>query len=319
MSAALLLLPDFALILIGASLRRVLHLGDHFWSGAEKLVYFVLFPAMLFNGLVRTHIDWAGAGPLLAVAAACMAAGMVLGAGARLLASSPRQFASLHQCAFRFNSYIALAIAASLHGPAGVALMAIVVGVMVPPANLVAVWMLARGSEQNVLREVARNPLVLGTLAGLAANLAGLSLPEPALKLLGRLGDAAVALGLLSVGAGLRLRGREHGHEHGPRPGHAGATNSTQVSAGNTAIHGYLLAVKLIALPALIWALAHWLGLPPLASDIVFLFAALPTASSAFILAQRMGGDGAAVAWQISVGTLLAMVSIPMWLALRAW
>ena len=61
----LALLPDFALILMGAALRRLLRLGDHFWNGLEKLVYFVLFPALLFNGLVRTRIDWSAAGPML--------------------------------------------------------------------------------------------------------------------------------------------------------------------------------------------------------------------------------------------------------------
>ena len=63
MNAAFALLPDFALILLGAALRPGLHLGDHFWNGVEKLVYFVLFPALLFNGLVRTHINWTAAGP----------------------------------------------------------------------------------------------------------------------------------------------------------------------------------------------------------------------------------------------------------------
>ncbi|MCF8184096.1 MAG: AEC family transporter, partial [Polynucleobacter sp.] len=74
-AVALALLPDFALILLGAALRRLLHLGDHFWSGLEKLVYYVLFPALLFSGLVKTRIDWSASTPMLGVAAAAMAAG----------------------------------------------------------------------------------------------------------------------------------------------------------------------------------------------------------------------------------------------------
>jgi malonate transporter len=295
MSAALLLLPDFSLILLGAALRRVMHLGDHFWNGVEKLVYFVLFPALLFNGLVRTRIDWQAAGPLIAVAAGAMLTAMALGSGLRLFGLAPRQFASLHQCSFRFNSYIGLAVAGSLHGPAGVAAMAIVVGVMVPPANVTAVYVLARHGEHKVLRELARNPLIIGTVAGLIANLAGLQLPEPALKLLTRLSDAAVALGLLAVGAGLRMQNR-------------------QVGAGRTAASAYLLTVKLLAMPLVALGLARWLGLPPLYADIALIFAALPIASSAFILAQRMGGDGPEVAWQISASTLLAMLTMPLWL-----
>ncbi len=293
----LALLPDFALIVLGALLRRLLHLGDHFWNGLEKLVYYVLFPALLFTGLLKARIEWSAAAPMLAVAGAAMAGSMVLGLGARLAPISPLSFASQYQCAFRFNSYIGLAVAGTLHGLPGIAAMGIVVGLMVPPANLAAVWMLARHGEAGIWRELARNPLILATLAGIAANLGGLQLPGVMLKFLGRMGDAAIVLGLLAVGAGLRI-----------------------VGASGTASHlaaGYLLLVKLVAMPAMaLLAIRSW-GLAGLHADIALIFCALPAASSAYILAQSMGGDGARVAGLLSAGTLLSMVSIPLWLAWR--
>lgn len=303
MSAALALLPDFVLILLGASLRRTLHLGDHFWGGLEKLIYFVLFPALLFNGLVRTQIAWAAAGPLLVVTGGAMAAGMVLAQGARLFRLTPVSFASQYQCAFRFNSYIGLAVAGKLYGIDGIAAMAIVVGVMVPPANIAAVWMLARHGETGVWRELAQNPLILATLAGLTANLAGFQPPDVLLQFLGRLADASIALGLLAVGAGLRMAG-----------------SSTGSGIGGLALHGaaaYLLSIKLLAMPLIALCLARALQLPTLYADIALVFCALPTASSAYILAQRMGGDGARVAWLISVSTMLGMLTLPCWLAWR--
>ena len=298
LAPALALLPDFALILLGASLRRLLHLGDHFWSGLEKLVYYVLFPALLFNGLVKTRIDWAAAGPLLAVVMGAMATGMVLGYGARMFRLSPMSFASQYQCAFRFNSYIGLAVAGKLYGVPGIAAMAIVVGVMVPPANMAAVWMLARHGEASVWRELAKNPLILATLAGAGANQAGFQPPEMLLQFLGRLGEAAIALGLLAVGAGLRGSGAKAG-------------------AGAAAAAGYLLAVKLIAMPLAALGLIRWFGLTGVYAGVALVFAALPTASSAYILAQRMGGDGPRVAWLISVSTLLGMLTLPFWLVWR--
>jgi malonate transporter len=293
---ALALAPDFALILLGASLRRILHLGDHFWGGLEKLVYYVLFPALLFSGLLMARIDWSAAAPMLAVAGVAMGGAMLLGLAARLFAITPISFASQYQCAFRFNSYIGLAVAGTLHGLPGIAAMGIVVGVMVPPANAVAVWMLARHGEAGVLRELARNPLILATLAGIAANLAGLEPPAAVLKFLGRLGDAAIVLGLLAVGAGLRM-----------------------VGAGGTATHyaaGYFLVVKLVAMPGIALLLIRGFGLSGVHADVALIFAALPAASSAYILAQRMGGDGGRVAWLISAGTLASMLSIPVWLGL---
>ena len=295
-AVALALVPDFALILLGASLRRVLHLGDHFWNGLEKLVYYVLFPALLFSGLVKTRIDWSAAAPMIGVAAGAMGTGMLLGLAARLLPISPISFASQYQCAFRFNSYIGLAVAGTLYGVSGIAAMGIVVGLMVPPANMVAVWMLARHGEAGVWRELSRNPLILATLAGVTANLAGFEPPAVLLHFLGRLAEAAIALGLLAVGAGLRM-----------------------VGAGSPATHaaaGYLLAVKLVAMPASALLLIRWFGLTGIHAAIALAFAALPAASSAYILAQRMGGDGARAAWLISASTLLGMLSLPFWLSL---
>jgi predicted permease len=51
-------------------------------------------------------------------------------------------------------------------------------------------------------------------------------------------------------------------------------------------------------------------------AGILVLWAALPTASSAYILAVRMGGDGESVATQITAGTLISMATLPAWIAL---
>jgi hypothetical protein len=233
---------------------------------------------------------------MLGVVAGAMGTGMVLGLAARLLPITPISFASQYQCAFRFNSYIGLAVAGTLYGVPGIAAMGICVGLMVPPANMAAVWMLARHGETGVWRELAKNPLILATLAGVAANLAGFEPPAVLLQLLGRLADAAIALGLLAVGAGLRLA---------DTPGRA-----AHVAAA------YLLLVKLVAMPAMAWLLIRAFGLSGVHAAIALAFAALPTASSAYILAQRMGGDGRRVAWLISASTLLGMLGLPLWLSL---
>lgn len=293
MSSALLLLPDFALILLGYALRRLMQLGEPFWIGLEKLVYFVLFPALLFHAIARTHIDFAATAPFVASGLAALCSGMLLGFLVRpLFGTQTMSFASRYQCAYRFNSYIGLAVAASLYGEAGIAAMGILLGAAVPLANLASVWMLARHGNAGVLREIVRNPLILATVAGLLFNLAGGALPAFAAQFLGRLSQASIALGLLAVGAALRLRG----------------------GAGQRFSSAYLLGVKLLALPAIAWAAAHLLGLSRVYFDVSVMFAALPVASSAYILAVRMGGDGAGVAWMISVSTLLAMLTMPLWL-----
>jgi predicted permease len=294
MNTALLLLPDFSLILLGVAIRRWMHLGDHFWNGVEKLVYFILFPALLINAIIKTTLDLGGALPLIGSAYAVMAGGMLLGLLPKLFTTLPAlTYASLFQCAYRFNSYIALAVAGMLFGSPGIATMGLIVGAAVPLANFVSVGMLARHGEVGLWREVMRNPLIWGTLTGFALNLAGFVPPAPVQAFLGRLADASIALGLITVGAALRLESV---------PGVRGFSL-------------WLLAVKLLALPLIAIGLGQLLGLSGLAFQIVVVFAALPTASSAYILAMRMGGDGRPVAWLISATTLGSMLTLPFWAA----
>lgn len=295
MQSLLILLPDFSLILLGVLLRRWMITDNGFWTGVERLVYFVLFPAMLFRALASVSIDLDTTLPLVGSGLAVMFIGFVLGlAGRPLMGLSGMAFASRLQCAYRFNTYIAIAVAGQLHGAAGVALMGTLCGMMVPFANIMAVGMLARHGQGGLVRELVRNPLVLATLAGLAFNLLGGELPQPANAFLARLGDAAVALGLLAVGAALRW-------------GSAG---------GKVLGSSWIVVVKLALLPAIAWWLGRAVGLEGIAFDLLVLFAAMPSASSAYILAMRMGGDGAGVAWLISATTILAMPTLTFWLAM---
>ena len=97
----------------------------------------------------------------------------------------------------------------------------------------------------------------------------------------------------MMVGAGLQIRG-------------------LHASKG---IAAYFLAIKLLVLPAIAYGLGLWLALPPLQLQLVVLFAALPTASSAYVLAVRMGGNGGLVAFLISASTVLSMLTLSFWLA----
>ena len=295
MSAALLILPNFVLILVGLALARGFDYGRDFWQGLEKLVYYVLFPALLFRSLATAKIDFAQTGWLIAAACAFTIAGFLLSLLAKPIFGLDDQLhATGSQCGYRFNTYVGLAIAGSLFGPPGVALAALLLGVMIPLANFGAVAVLASHGERGFMAELARHPLVVSSLAGLAWSLLGLPLPGFADQTLSLLGQTALPAGLLSVGAAMRLE---------PGQGPVGA-------------HIWWLGVKLFAVPAVAWGLARSLGIGGFEAKVLVLCAALPTATNAYILAVRMTGDGRAVATQITAGTLLSMVTIPLWLAL---
>ncbi len=294
MSIATILLPDFLLILLGFALMRIGKWETAFWTGLEKLVYFVLFPALLFYSTARTPLDFSATGKLLQVALTACVSGIVLGWLAKpLFRPGPMIFESGVQTAFRFNSYIALAVAYRLGGEQGTSLMALIIGFAVPLCNMAAVHALVHRSG-GLLLELAKNPLLIGTAAGIGFNLAGLQLPEIIGTTLSRIGNASIALGLIMVGAGLRLSGQRE----------------------SKGIAAYFLAVKLLALPAIAFGMGRWIGLPTLQLQIVVAFAALPTASSAYVLAARLGGNGPLVAFLISAGTLISIATLPAWLLL---
>ena len=298
MSNALLLLPDFLLIALGYLLCHKTALDRPVWDAAERLVYYLLFQVLLFNSILKSplqpgqtaNLALASLGIVGAGVAVALAIGRWPGVDARLHASGA-------QTAYRFNSFIGLALAERLGGPPGLAWMALCVALGVPLANVAAVWPLARRGGHSYGRELLRNPLILSTVAGLIANVAGVSFPDAVSTTLQRLGVAALPLGLMATGAGLRI-GRLKA-----APGLAAA----------------FMAVRHALLPAVAIGLTAALALPPEQRRIVVLFAALPTASSAYVLAARMGGDGAYAAGLVTLSTLLGMISVPLWLAVLTW
>jgi malonate transporter len=297
MSIAELLVPDFALIALGFLLRRYAGFADEFWRGLERFVYYILFPALLFGALARGGIRFGAAGGLIATALIFTSAGIVLGYLAKPLFSPPKMvFASGFQCAFRFNSYVGLAILGTMHGLDGIAVFGLLVGVMIPVANVVAVWALAHHGDGRLWGELARNPLIVSTLAGIAWALFGLPVPTIASTTLHFLGEAALPIGLIAVGAGLHL----------------------EALTERKRLMSYLVAVKLLAVPAVGYVAARTFGLTGVYFDSALVLAALPTASSAYILATQMKGDGRLVASVIALNIVAAIVTLPFWLAMRA-
>jgi predicted permease len=297
MSVIQLILPDFLLIALGWLLFHKLRFSSEFFRGAEQLVYFVLFPALLFHSITQTPLSLGGAYTLLLATVGVMGFGIALAwLAVPVLRPQPLAHASIAQCAYRFNTYIGLSLAGGLAGAAGQTIMAVIVGFAVPISNMAAVHALARQNDGKVFKEILRNPFIIATLLALACNFGGVPIPKPVDVTLGRLGACAIAIGLMCVGATLSL--------HGGR------------SAG--ALMSWMLSVRLLVTPLAAIAIGWALDLTLVERQMLLLFSALPTASSAYVLAARMGGDGRLVAVTMSVGTLLSAATIPFWLTIGA-
>ncbi|MGI9132952.1 MAG: AEC family transporter [Rhodoferax sp.] len=291
---AQLLFPDFSLILCGYLLCRHTGLRRPVWEQVESLVYFFLFPVLLFQSIVKSPLD-------LTTASRLMGAGWLLGLIGIGLAYSlahiallrrwidVRDHASSAQIAFRFNSFIGLALAERLAGAQGVQLIAVLIGVCVPLFNIGAVWPMAQHAGRGFLRELLRNPLIIATASALLANLLGLSIPHWLEPTVSRIGAASLAMGLMAAGAGMQLGALQRGK----------------------LLAMALLAIRHFLLPLVAWAVARLLGLDAPQTTILLAFSALPTASSCYVLAARMGYDGTYVAGLVTLSTLLGMLSLP--------
>ncbi len=291
---AQLLFPDFSLILLGHLVCRFTALNRSVWHHVDSLVYYFLFPTLLFHSIVKSPLDPAAASSLIA-------AGLSLAVSAIALSYSlpywpvlgrhidRRDHAASAQVGFRFNSFIALALAERIAGPQGLLMISMLIGFCVPTFNIGAVWPMARHGNTHFLRELLRNPLIIATASGLVANLLGFRMPVWLEPTVSRIGGAALALGLLAAGAGMQLGSLRQGKLLGAS----------------------VLLCKHLALPLLAWVWSRAWQLDPTQTTVLLAFSALPTASTCYVLATRMGYNGPYVAALVTLSTLSGMLSLP--------
>lgn len=292
------LIPVFAIIAVGALLRSFRFMPDENWRAVEGLTYFVLFPCFLFGAIAFADFtgEPVGGMALLLVGAMVVMAALVYPFRLALGLDGPA-FTSLFQGAVRWNSYVALGAIAAVLGTKGLALAAIAVAIMVPLANALCVVVLMRhaGGEPGIVmlgKQLARNPLILACLAGIATQATGIPIPNVAATTVDLIGKAALPLGLLAVGASLDL-------------GDARSRPAPLIAAS---------ILKLLVMPALVAAGALALGITGAAKVAALICAAVPGASSSYILARQLGGDAPLMANITTAQTLAAMLTMPIML-----
>lgn len=292
---AQLLVPDFSLILCGYLLCRFTPLNRAVWQPVESLVYYLLFPVLLFQSIVKSPINVGETSGLITAGLGTGLAGIAL---AYSLPHLPvlgrhidrRDHAASAQVAFRFNSFIVLALAERLAGAQGLLMAAVLIGVCVPLFNIAAVWPMVHGGGQSFARELMRNPLIVATATGLIGNLLGFRIPSWLEPTVSRISAASLALGLMAAGAGLQF---------------GLLTRGKLLSAS-------LLSIRHGVQPLIAWGLARWLGLDATQTAVLMAFSAVSTASTCYVLAARMGHNGAYVAGLVTLSTVLGALSLPL-------
>ncbi|GHD54701.1 transporter [Thalassobaculum fulvum] len=293
--------PIFLLIVLGHGLRRGGIPSVEFWNLNDKLVYWVLFPSLLFYKTSTIELS----GELVGDYAVVILGGFGGAVAFALLSTAVFRLpgptaTSVLQGAGRHNTFIALAAAERLYGGEGLAMAALATALLIPVTNITVVSLMVTmlrgraagglGLATAIARDLARNPLLISVLGGVAVNLSGVGLIPVLHDVTAILGQAALPVVLLCVGANIRVR--EMTASVGP------ALLST--------------VGKMVVFPAVLVGLAVWTGLSPMAVTVAGLFGAVPTAASGYTLARAMGGDAPLMATIITVQTALAFVTLPL-------
>ncbi|MEM5494206.1 AEC family transporter [Hoeflea sp. AS16] len=296
------ILPIFLIVLLGIVLRRVPFIDQSVWPGLETLGYYLFFPFLLFLTLAKADYSGIELGTVAIVSLLAVAVMTVfllaLHPLARALGMTNASYTTLFQTSSRWNAFVALAIAEKMTGVSGLALVALVMALLVIPLNFINVAMLVwygtgGRSALTLVKRIAGNPLILGCVAGIVVNALPFGMYPPFEQAVDLIARASLGLGLLMVGAGLKLNDALR-----PRP-------AVLVP----------VALKLIAFPAIMVALAVVFGLGGESLIILALCAAVPTAMNGYLLARQMGGDAPLYAAVTTVQTVASFLTIPavMW------
>lgn len=296
------ILPIFVVIGLGLLAGQRGYLPAGFLGPANRLVYHLAIPAMIFRAIAGGNLKHQFHLPVLAVTLGTVAIGfLVATAVARRLVAGKAGQASFRQCAFHGNlGYIGLAVVYFYLGQESLGKASILAGFIMILQNLLAVVTLSTGRDVGMdlrLRRVMGNPVIIASMLGIGFSALGLRLPVIFDRSLAIVAQMALPLALLVIGATL---------------------SPTQIRA---ALWPSLAAsvIKLGVMPGATLAIWRFADMPVAGCLPALILLASPTATIAYVMGREMGGDPDLAAAAISLSTLLSGLTFLGWLALVHW
>ncbi len=295
-------MPVFLLIVIGYFLRRIHLLNESFCAVADKFVFKVALPVLLFKDIAQSDLrqDFN-----LTFVLFCMVGTAVMFLGiwalARVFLKDKSLVGAFSQGAARGSAAIlGVAFVENIYGAPGMTPLMIVAAV--PLFNILSVVILTFSAPQPgagspvkaACLNVAKNPIIIGILLGLPFALFDLPIPAVPLKVISNLGATATPIALLSIGA--TFEGRK-------------ALQKLKPTAWATAI-------KLVFLPVLFLPIAAALGLRGSELIAILIMTGSPTTVSCYIMAKNMHNDSILTASIVVAATLLSSVTLTFWIFL---
>ena len=292
----LALVPIFLIISLGYFLKKI-NFPDHsFWDYADKFTYYILFPSLLIFKLANANLSGINGVDIVltAIISITSLAILLMFLNKFMFLFKDDAFTSVFQGATRFNTYVFLALITSLYGDEGLVIAALIMTFTIPFLNFICIGIFALYNEtskvnfKSFLNTVIKNPLILGCVVGGSLNFFDIKLFAVINETLELLSKAALPLGLLSVGVGLHIK----------------AIGEVKLELFTS------LFFKLALLPAIMIFVALQFEISILAIAVLMVYASMPTASSAYILAKQLGGDIKLMSAIITMQTLISVLTI---------
>jgi predicted permease len=289
--------PIFVILFLGYFLLRARVFNDNFVNVASKLVFTVTLPTLVFLSIARMDFHAMFNPHLLGyVLIATLITYSLIWWGGSLWIRDPRDLASFIQGAFRSNyGIIGLAVSFNLFGQPGLAQASLVLALIIPLYNILAIICLTvplnRAGGMQPLRiglEIIRNPLILAVLLALPFSYFGIGLPAVVARTGDYFADLTLPLALLAIGGSLDLK-------------------SLRETSGSSF---WATLIKLVLLPALLTPIAWLLGFRGQDLVILMVLFACPSAAACFIMAKAMGANAKLAANVVLTTTLGSVVTL---------
>ena len=294
-------LPMFILLVIGAAVRRTGLLKEEEVRRLNKVVFIVCYPCMMFTNLYGADLEQAFDWKLIGFAAGFTFA--VIGVATLLalwIEPNQRSRGAMIQAIYRSNFVImGLPIAMNIYGHGNVAVTAMLIAVIVPIYNVMAVIILEvfRNRKPNpveICRDVLKNPIILGGIAGLFCVLTGLTIPKFLEGVVDDLGVTAMTMSLIVLGASFDMSTLRH-------------------TGRNLVI---CVVSRLVIVPGIGLALAAAMGFRDVVFVTLLAMMAAPTAIASFTMAQSMDSDADLAGNCVIFSSVFACLTMFLWLFL---
>jgi hypothetical protein len=292
------LFPVFALLLFGHLLKRLGFTHDAFLKTADKLIYYIFFPALLFWKIGAAASDHVG-DPGLYKAAICAVIGVYVFSSLyiRVFRVPAYQAGSFSQGCYRFNTYIGMAVILSALGEDGALQFSILIGLIIPIINILAVTTLSWYSEKKVsplqrvrltAKALISNPLIIACLAGITYWKLFGGFPIFIDNTFRLASFVTLPLALFSIGGALTLGGMK---------------NHLKLSL-------VACVFKLVLLPMTGYLFLNVFNATGISFKVGMIYFALPTSTALYILSSQLSSDTELASAAIALSTILSFISL---------